>query len=102
MIVHVAAQIVVTGHDWVPGSCCLFLGPSGKPGTRRERVMSSYPKYCRDQAAECARRARLASSREIAASCASLGLRWIRLAEKAEMSGRIVGNAGKEPVTPRA
>jgi len=40
--------------------------------------------YCRAQAAECARRAKLASSPEIAASCRSLGLRWLRLAEKAQ------------------
>jgi hypothetical protein len=46
--------------------------------------MSSYVKYCRDQAAECARRAKLASSPEIAAERRSLGLRWLRLAEKAK------------------
>jgi hypothetical protein len=46
--------------------------------------MSSYAKYCRDQAAECARRARLAPSPEIASDCLKLELRWIRLAEKAE------------------
>jgi len=40
--------------------------------------------YCRAQAAECARRAKLASSPEIAASRRSLGLRWLRLAEKAQ------------------
>jgi hypothetical protein len=45
--------------------------------------MSSYARYCRDQAAECARRARLATSREIAANCLKLELRWIKLAEKA-------------------
>ena len=46
--------------------------------------MSFYAKYCRDQAAECARRARLAPSQEIASNCLRLELRWIKLAEKAE------------------
>jgi hypothetical protein len=46
--------------------------------------MSTYAKYCRDQAAECARRARLASSPEVAANALMLGLRWIKLAEKAD------------------
>ena len=46
--------------------------------------MSSYVMYCRAQAAECARRAKLASSPEVAASHRSLGLRWLRLAEKAQ------------------
>ncbi|TMK07858.1 MAG: hypothetical protein E6G75_22855 [Alphaproteobacteria bacterium] len=46
--------------------------------------MSSYVMYCRAQAAECARRVKLASSPEIAASHRSLGLRWLRLAEKAQ------------------
>src|SRR5216684_8194055 len=45
--------------------------------------MSSYAKYCRDQAGECARRARLASSPEVAVHCRELELRWLRLAEKA-------------------
>jgi hypothetical protein len=56
--------------------------------------MSSYAKYCRDQAAECARRVKLASSPEVAADCRALGLRWLKLAEKAEMSSR-TGNAGR-------
>jgi hypothetical protein len=49
----------------------------------RERVMS-YVKYCKAQAAECARRAKLASSPELAAERRSLGLRWLKLAEKAK------------------
>jgi hypothetical protein len=40
--------------------------------------------YCRAQAAECARRAKLASSPELAAERRNLGLRWLRLAEKAK------------------
>jgi len=59
----------------------------------RERVMSSYAKYCRDQAAECARRVKLASSPEVAASCRELGLRWLKLAEKAERTSRPLGKA---------
>jgi hypothetical protein len=50
--------------------------------------MSSYAKYCRDQAAECARRVKLANSPEVADNCRILGLRWLKLAEKAEMSSR--------------
>ena len=46
--------------------------------------MSSYVKYCKVQAAECARRAKLASSPELAAERRSLGLRWLKLAEKAQ------------------
>ena len=46
--------------------------------------MSSYAKYCRDQAAECARRARLANSPEVAENCLKLELRWIKLAERAD------------------
>jgi hypothetical protein len=54
--------------------------------------MSSYAKYCREQAAECARRLRLASSPEVAANSRRLGLQWLRLAEKAEMAGRPLAN----------
>jgi hypothetical protein len=53
--------------------------------------MSSYSKYCREQAADCARRARIASSPEVAANCRTLQERWVRLAERAE-------NGGKRPV----
>lgn len=45
--------------------------------------MSSYAKYCRDQAAECARRARLAFSPEIAANSRTLEQRWLKLAARA-------------------
>jgi hypothetical protein len=44
--------------------------------------MSSYGGYCQRLAAECARRARVASSPEIAAYHRSLGLRWLKLAQK--------------------
>jgi hypothetical protein len=55
--------------------------------------MSSYARYCRDQAAECARRARLASSPDIAANSRTLELRWLKLAEKASMPDRLFGNS---------
>jgi hypothetical protein len=57
----------------------------------RERVMSSYVMYCRAQAAECVRRAKLASSPELAAERRNLGLRWLRLAQKAKATplGRV-------------
>jgi hypothetical protein len=52
--------------------------------------MSSYARYCRDQAADCARRARLASSPEVAENALKLELRWIKLAEKADIGfGRL-------------
>jgi hypothetical protein len=50
--------------------------------------MSSYAKYCRDQAADCARRARIASSPEVVANYRALHARWSRLAEKAEIESR--------------
>ncbi|MFL6800107.1 MAG: hypothetical protein ACJ8F3_22195 [Xanthobacteraceae bacterium] len=50
--------------------------------------MSSYRRYCREQAGECARRARLARSPEVAANCLKLELRWIKLAESAESTWR--------------
>ena len=53
--------------------------------------MSSYVMYCRAQAVECARRAKLASSPELAAERRDLGLRWLRLAQKAKATpfGRV-------------
>ena len=63
--------------------------------------MSSYVMYCRAQAAECARRVKLASSPEIAASHRDLGLRWLRLAEKAQAAP--FGRTRKpEPAAPAA
>jgi hypothetical protein len=59
--------------------------------------MSSYAKYCRDQAAECARRARLASSPDVAANSRTLELRWLKLAEKAKLPGSPLGNS-KSPI----
>jgi len=50
--------------------------------------MSSYAKYCREQAGECARRARIASSPEVVANCQTLQERWLKLAEKAELESR--------------
>jgi hypothetical protein len=50
--------------------------------------MASYATYCEDQAADCARRARLARSSEVAAYCRSLQLRWMRLAEQHKSSTR--------------
>jgi len=56
--------------------------------------------YCRDQAAECARRARLANSPEVAANCLKLELRWIKLAERAELGfGRSAASSAGAPVS---
>jgi hypothetical protein len=64
--------------------------------------MSSYAKYCRDQAAECARRVKLASSPEVVANCQSLGQRWLKLAEKAEMTSRLSANVTRAPAAAGA
>jgi len=64
--------------------------------------MSSYARYCRDQAAECGRRARMARSREIAANCLRLELRWIKLAEKAAAAERLSGRWGKAAAAAEA
>jgi hypothetical protein len=61
--------------------------------------MSTYTKYCREQAAECGRRARLANSPEVAANCLKLELRWIKLAEKADMG---LGRASRSQLAPSA
>ena len=55
--------------------------------------MSSYGTYCQDQATDCARRARLARSADIAAYYEGLELRWLRLAEHAQGTGGVVGQA---------
>jgi hypothetical protein len=47
-------------------------------------MSSSYARDCRDQAAECARRVKLASSPEVVANARELGLQWLKLARKAE------------------
>jgi hypothetical protein len=44
----------------------------------------SYANYCQHQSIDCARRARLASSPEVAAYWRRLGFRWLRLADQAE------------------
>jgi len=53
--------------------------------------MSSYASYCQDQATDCARRARLASSPEVAAYCRSLEFRWLKLAKDAQETGGALG-----------
>jgi hypothetical protein len=58
--------------------------------------MSSYASYCHDQAAYCARRARLASSPEVVAYCRSLEFRWLELAARAQEMGGGLGH-GSHP-----
>ena len=55
--------------------------------------MSSYPTYCRNQATDCAQRAKLARSADIAIYYEGLGLRWLSLAEHAQGTGGVVGQA---------
>jgi len=57
--------------------------------------MSSYAGYCQAQGIDCARRAGLASSPEVAAYWRRLRFRWLRLAEQAEGT-RAWGNARGE------
>ena len=57
--------------------------------------MSSYATYCRDQATDCARRARLARSADIAIYYEGLGLRWLNLAEHAQGTGGGVAQASE-------
>src|SRR5262249_58194611 len=59
---------------------------------RRAGGMSSYASYCQDQAIDCARRARLASTPEIVAHCRSLEYRWLRLAARAQATGGALGH----------
>ena len=63
--------------------------------------MSSYVTYCRDQATDCVRRARLTRSPETAVYYRDLGQRWLRLAEHAEGSGGAFGDASqaREPAS---
>jgi hypothetical protein len=56
----------------------------------------SYASYCQDQGVDCARRARLASSPEVATYWRCLGFRWLRLAEQAE--GTRAGGNGRGEV----
>ena len=57
--------------------------------------MSSYATYCRDQATDCTRRARLARSTDIAAYYEGLALRWFNLAEHAQGTGAGVPQASE-------
>ena len=54
--------------------------------------MSSYAKYCQDQATACGRRAGLASSPDIVAYCRKLEFRWLKLAEQAHEAGGALGH----------
>ena len=53
-----------------------------------------YANYCQDQAAACARRARLASSPE-----STLELRWLKLAEQAQATGSALGHESDPAAT---
>jgi hypothetical protein len=58
--------------------------------------MSSYASYCQDQGIDCARRARLARSPEVATYWRSLGFRWLRLAEQSEATGGALGRGSNQ------
>jgi len=57
--------------------------------------MSSYAAYCRDQATDCVRRARLTTSAETAVYYRDLGQRWLRLAEHAQRTFGDASHAGE-------
>jgi hypothetical protein len=57
--------------------------------------MSSYSKYCREQAAECARRAKLANSPDVEGNYRMLEARWRKLAEKADITRRRPAEAAR-------
>jgi hypothetical protein len=59
----------------------------------------SYANYCQDQAAACARRARLTSSPEMVAYCRTLELRWLKLAEQAQDTGGALGHESDPAAT---
>ena len=61
--------------------------------------MSSYANYCQGQGIDCARRARLARSPEVATYWRSLGFRWLRLAEQAQSTGGALARASDEVST---
>jgi hypothetical protein len=62
----------------------------------------SYANYCQDQGMDCARRARLASSSEVAIYWRHLAFRWIGLAEQADSPGTwFNGNDEKEGISFR-
>jgi hypothetical protein len=63
-------------------------------------VMSSYAKYCLEQAARCTRRARLASSPEVIAHFLRMEQRWLKIAEKADAKGEGLGFWKKVPASP--
>jgi hypothetical protein len=64
--------------------------------------MSSYANYCQEQATDCARRAKLATSPEMVAYCRSLEFRWLRLSEQAQETGGALGHESgpTAPVSP--
>jgi hypothetical protein len=76
------------------------IGPSEQPERcDEEGVMSSYTSYCQDQAGDCARRARLASSPEIGAYCRTLELRWLKLAAREQETGGALGHESDPAAT---
>jgi hypothetical protein len=64
--------------------------------------MSSYVKYCREQAAKCARRATLASSPEVVAHFRNLQQRWLKFAEKADRKSPDASSSRKTPASMSA
>jgi len=58
-----------------------------------------YANYCQDQAAACARRAKLASSPEIVAYCRTLERHWLKLAVQAQDTGGALGHESDPAAT---
>ena len=58
--------------------------------------MSPYASYCQDQGIDCARRASLARSPEVATYWRWLGVRWLGLGEQAQRTGGALGHTSDE------
>ena len=76
------------------------VGPSEQAGRWDEEGWGmSYGNYCQDQAAACARRAKLASSPEIVAYCRTLERHWLKLAVQAQDTGGALGHESDPAAT---
>jgi hypothetical protein len=69
---------------WIHGTPNELAFRSGVVRCEEEGWGMSYATYCQDQGIDCARRASLASSPEVATYWRRLGFRWLRLADQAD------------------
>ena len=84
---------------------CVHVRRYGVPGKSPDSTMSNYALYCQIQAAQCARRARLAISPEVIAHFRELGLSQARpkgVRRKDSRPGRKERADGADPRRARA